>query len=95
MGRQRPATHEQIAALAHELWQERGCPAGSDVDIWLEAERELNGAPPEPRRDHIPASGDAIDPDHDPAVNPPIDREIESIHRAPPDNGSPTGYRLF
>jgi len=33
--------HEQIAALAHALWHERGCPEGSpDVD-WLAAERQL------------------------------------------------------
>jgi Protein of unknown function (DUF2934) len=34
-------TPEQIAVLAYELWQQRGCPDGSpDVD-WLRAEAEL------------------------------------------------------
>jgi Protein of unknown function (DUF2934) len=34
-------TPEQIAALAYQLWQQRGCPDGSpDVD-WLKAEAEL------------------------------------------------------
>jgi hypothetical protein len=33
--------HDEIAALAHELWQARGCPYGSPVEDWLHAEREL------------------------------------------------------
>lgn len=34
-------TPDQIAVLAYELWQQRGCPDGSpDVD-WLKAEAEL------------------------------------------------------
>ena len=34
-------TPDEIAALAYELWQQRGCPEGSpDVD-WLRAEAEL------------------------------------------------------
>ena len=33
----------EIAVLAHELWQARGCPQGSpDVD-WLAAEQQLRG----------------------------------------------------
>jgi len=36
-----PSLHEQIAALAYSLWQERSCPEGSpDVD-WFKAEAEL------------------------------------------------------
>jgi hypothetical protein len=71
-------THEQIAALAHEIWQERGCPDGSDIDIWLEAERQLNGAEPTTPRaaDEIPADPDRVDPDADPALNPDPDREL-------------------
>lgn len=82
----RAPTHQQIAALAHELWQERGCPEGSDVDIWLEAERQLNGAPPSPatHRDPIPADPDAVTPDEDPALNPSEDR---AINQAAPGGG--------
>ena len=36
------ATFEQIAARAYQLYQERGDNPGSDVDDWLEAERQLN-----------------------------------------------------
>lgn len=34
-------THEQIADRARALWQERGQPAGRDLEHWLDAEREL------------------------------------------------------
>jgi hypothetical protein len=33
--------HDEIAALAYELWQARGCPYGSSEDDWLRAESEL------------------------------------------------------
>lgn len=33
--------NEQIAALAHALWQERGCPEGSPEDDWFKAEQEV------------------------------------------------------
>lgn len=39
---------EQIAARARQIWNARGQPAGQDVEIWLEAERELR-APASPR----------------------------------------------
>jgi hypothetical protein len=34
-------THDAIAALAHDLWERRGRPAGQDVQMWLEAEAKL------------------------------------------------------
>jgi hypothetical protein len=34
--------HEDIARLAYAIWQDRGCPHGSDVEDWLEAERQLS-----------------------------------------------------
>jgi hypothetical protein len=36
--------HEQIAALAYTLWQERGCPEGSAEEDWFRAEKELGVA---------------------------------------------------
>ena len=33
--------HEQIAALAHKLWRERGCPAGSPEEDWFKAEQRI------------------------------------------------------
>jgi hypothetical protein len=36
--------YEQIASLAYQLWQERGCPEGSPDEDWLRAEQELTGS---------------------------------------------------
>ena len=33
---------DQIAGRAHELWLQRGRAHGSDLDDWLQAEREVN-----------------------------------------------------
>jgi hypothetical protein len=33
--------HDDIAALARELWQARGCPAGSPQEDWFHAVEEL------------------------------------------------------
>jgi Protein of unknown function (DUF2934) len=33
--------HDEIASLAYELWQARGCPYGSPEEDWLRAENEL------------------------------------------------------
>jgi hypothetical protein len=34
---------KEIARLAYQLWQERGCPIGTDQEDWFRAERELAG----------------------------------------------------
>jgi hypothetical protein len=34
-------TDELISRRAHELWQAHGRPLGRDVDLWLQAEREI------------------------------------------------------
>ena len=33
--------HHEIAALAHELWQARGCPEGSPEEDWFRAAEQL------------------------------------------------------
>lgn len=38
-----PATHEQIAALAHKYWAEGGHQHGSHEQDWFRAEQELRG----------------------------------------------------
>ena len=35
---------EEIAALAYQLWQERGCPEGSAEEDWYEAQRKLQAS---------------------------------------------------
>jgi hypothetical protein len=34
-------THEQIASRAYQIYLERGCQHGHDLDDWLQAEYEL------------------------------------------------------
>jgi len=36
-------SEDAITALAYQLWQERGCPIGSDQQDWFQAEQELMG----------------------------------------------------
>jgi hypothetical protein len=38
-----PPSYEQIAALAHRYWAERGYQHGNDAGDWLRAEQELRG----------------------------------------------------
>lgn len=33
--------HERIAQRAYEKWMKRGCPHGTDMQDWIEAEKEL------------------------------------------------------
>jgi hypothetical protein len=35
--------HEDIAALAHQMWEIRGCPDGSPDQDWFQAAKELRG----------------------------------------------------
>ncbi len=37
-------THEQIAVLAYEHWQQRGCPDSCPEEDWLQAEQELTAS---------------------------------------------------
>ena len=37
-------SHDQIAARAYELWQNKGQPLGQDAQTWHEAECELKTA---------------------------------------------------
>jgi len=36
-----PHNHDDVALLAHKLWQGRGCPLGSDQEDWFRAENQL------------------------------------------------------
>jgi hypothetical protein len=84
----RPPTREQVQALAHAIWTDRGCPEGGDVEIWLEAERQLCAqagvAAPENK---IAAPGESVDPDRSEAAR--IDRELDRFV-SPPEHRSPT-----
>ena len=34
-------TKHEIKARAPELWEQNGCPAGRDLEFWLQAESEI------------------------------------------------------
>jgi len=36
-----PFTGNEVAVLAYQIWQQRGCPIGSGKDDWFQAEKEL------------------------------------------------------
>ena len=37
-------SHSDIAALAYQLWEDRGCPIGSPEEDWYNAEQQLNAS---------------------------------------------------
>ncbi len=39
-----PIPHDEVAQLAARNWEKLGRPAGRDLDIWLQAERQLLAA---------------------------------------------------
>jgi hypothetical protein len=51
-----PASEADIARRARSIWASRGCPDGCDVEIWLEAERELSTASPSDPNKTVPVA---------------------------------------
>lgn len=83
-----PPTHEQIAALAHAIWIDRGRPEGRELDNWLEAERQLKGEVHTPlAADDIPADAGALEPDA--SLEGKVERELDRMRPAG-DPRSPT-----
>ena len=39
-------TRQEIEARARELWEQNGCPAGRDLEFWLQAEAEISRLDP-------------------------------------------------
>ena len=77
-----PPTQEQIAALAHAIWIDRGCPEGRDLDNWFEAERQLRGEVRNPAAaDDIPADARALDPSA--ALQGRVERALNTTPAAP------------
>jgi hypothetical protein len=37
----RSEIEQEIAALAHKLWEDRGCPEGTPEEDWFRAEHEI------------------------------------------------------
>jgi hypothetical protein len=38
-------SHQEIESLAHQLWEDRGCPIGTPEEDWSNAERKLTENP--------------------------------------------------
>ncbi len=48
-------SNKDVAAQAVKIWREKGCPKGCDLEIWLEAERQLTGKTQTPSHKDIAA----------------------------------------
>jgi len=57
IGRHGPENQEEIAALAHALWQARGCPNGSPEEDWFQAKQKLAERPGRQRAERPEADG--------------------------------------
>jgi hypothetical protein len=42
--------HQDIKALAHQLWEARGCPKGSPEEDWFQAAHQLRARCEEPQK---------------------------------------------
>jgi hypothetical protein len=83
-----PPTPEQIAALAHAIWIDRGRPEGRDMEHWLEAERQLRGEAAKPMAaGELSAAPDDVNVDR--PLTSRVDREIDRIV-GPHEQRSPT-----
>lgn len=79
-------TRDQIAALAHAIWIDRGCPVGRDVDHWLEAERQLGGGAAPTLSSRLPGPDTELDPERSSAarIDRALDRVVPSADRRSP-----------
>jgi hypothetical protein len=76
-----PKDLRSIGELAYQLWQARGCPQGSAEQDWLEAEMQLDAAPPKPPV----AASNAVD-DSLKATFPASDPPASQLPDRPPVN---------
>jgi hypothetical protein len=62
-------TPREIAALAHEIWEKGGCKPGTDMENWLQAEKQLKAAKQSapPTKAPEPAETITADPSNDKA----------------------------
>ena len=76
-----PATRDVIAQRAHQIWEKLGCPADRDVEIWLQAERELKtpGSTPAPEQARLAQNAPAA-----PLTPPTADNAAHFVSRPLP-----------
>jgi len=102
MIQQRQPSHEEIARLAYEFWEQNAKPAGRDVDFWLHAEQLLRSSartPPQPDRsagrsdpprEEAALAKAGVGPTPAPASNPVLRRGKKSTPLAPAPKGRVT-----
>lgn len=83
-GPSRVPTQEEITTRARQIWQERGCPSDRDLEIWVEAERQLSQSGRV--SSGLPVSGDTEDDVEDAEK---VQDRLETT-AAPAPNRSPT-----
>lgn len=95
------AYHDAITQRAREIWRARGRPVGQDVEIWLEAERDLvsqdkipSAPPAEPK---VRREGDEIDAEEVmerlDALATPTSRSPTSVDLTRPTTTSPRPFK--
>jgi hypothetical protein len=77
-GQRSPVPQELVAERARALWEERGRPADQDLEIWLEAERQLGA---KPVRDPIQPKMDSTEPDD--ALEGDLEQELDEETSGP------------
>jgi hypothetical protein len=77
--------HDQIAARAYQLWEERGRPAGRDLEFWLEAEAEAHRGTETPEWQE---SG-PLPTNLDRALSPSDRRRVRAIRHEGDDGAAP------
>ena len=84
--------HDDIAALAYEIWERNGRPAGREIEFWLRAEQLLlSHSNPQPQAAPPPALTAAPPQDKPAAAKPPGPRSKKPASRPP--KGAPAPAR--
>ncbi|HWA10052.1 MAG TPA: DUF2934 domain-containing protein [Opitutaceae bacterium] len=79
-------SYDEISARAREIWQEQGSPRDRDEAIWLQAERELSGAPRIPSPGADEEEERVFDEDGDPVDK--VGERLDEVTRPAPDRSA-------
>ena len=81
-------SHDDIAALAHQLWEKNGRPAGQDVEFWLQAEQSLRASCEPPPQSAAPVSSSVPPPRPKPSAAKPTGPRSKKAAARPPKGGA-------
>lgn len=76
--------HDEIAARAYQIWEGAGCPAGSEIKHWLQAEEELRAIQKMKTGQSVPkplqkATGQSVDHTITETAKEQTKRQAESV----------------